>query len=236
MKKTWAMSALVCALALPSAAWADGLSQPHLSVTGEGTIKVAPNMATFSVAIVTKQPSAALAKQKTDEAVANLLGSLMAAGLPKSDIHSANLSVYPQYNYPKDKSPVLSGYQGTRDVSVTVNDLSKLNDYLNSALNDGMNRVSNIRFSVKDKSKYLAEARDKAVQDAKQKAEALAKGFGVHLHGIWNIDYDNNNDFPMPMMAMNYAADRSARVQSSYQQSDITLTDRISVTYLVKNK
>jgi hypothetical protein len=222
-------------MVLPATAMAENIPSPHLSVIGQGTVTVEPNMATFTVAISSKQRTAVEAKENADKAVGNLLSSLMADGIEKADIQSANLSIYPQYTYPKNGKRILSGYQGSRNVTITVNHLDKLNTYLNTALNDGMNQVQNMVFSVKDKVKYRALAREKAVKNAKDKAASLAKGFDVTLKGIWDVHYGDNNNYPSPRMAYDLNMSSMKSVNESYQQKEIRISDTVSVTYLIQN-
>ncbi len=235
MNKTILSSVLFAMMALPTTAMAENIPSPHLSVVGQGEITVEPNMATFTVAVSSQRRTAAEAKETADHAVGNLLSSLMAEGISKSDIQSANLSVYPQYTYPKDGKRILSGYQGSRNVTVTVHHLDKLNRYLNTALNDGMNQVKTVQFSVKDKDKYRALAREKAVENAKEKATNLAKGFDVKLKGIWDVHYGNNDNYPSPRMAYDVNSASARSVNESYQQKEIRISDSVSVTYLIQN-
>ena len=210
---------------------AEDVPYPHLETVGRGEISVQPDMAIFSVGVVETKATAEAAKAAVDSAVSALLARLTAQGVSKENIESANLSLYPQYDYPKNAQPKLVGYKASRTVMVTVDHLNKLNVYLDQALSNGLNQVNNIEFKVRNEKKYQLEAREAAIKNAQEKAKSLAKGFGVKLSNIWNISYERQNSMPV----MNYAMDaRSVSYKNeSYQDSAITIRDQVSVIYLL---
>jgi hypothetical protein len=69
-------------------------------------------------------------------------------------------------------------------IEVKLRDLNKVDDLLAGVVEKGANEVSSIQFSVDDEEKVLAEARKKAIEDAKKKAEVLAEDLGVRLTKI----------------------------------------------------
>lgn len=202
---------------------------PHLTTTGYGEVIAKPDMATFSVSVVESTMTAEQAKSKVDEVVERFISSLAQAGVTEDSISSSNLYLTPQYHYPKDEKPELVGYRASRNVNVTVSDLSKLNQYLEVALVDGINQVDNIELKVSNESEYQEQARQAAIKDAKQKAESLVKGFDKELGDIWQIRYNNSNTQPVLMKTMQM--DSARMEKSSYQDSAITIRDRVDVLY-----
>ncbi len=166
---------------------------PHLSTSGYGEVIATPDMASFSVRVVEITIDAEQAKAKVDGVVSAFIKRLSEEGVKDSDIVSSNLYLTPQYRNPKQGKVELVGYRATRNVSVEVNDLSKLNRYLDIALEEKINQVDSIQLKVRDQEKYQQQARMAAIKDATQKAESLAKGFGRKLDGVWRIDYKGYN-------------------------------------------
>ncbi len=150
-------------------------------------------------------------------------------GVERSDIQSANISLQPQYHYPKDKKPELTGYRASRHITVTVRDLEQLNTYLDNALGDGINRINTIQLKVSNEAEYIEQARQAAIKDAMEKAESLAKGFGEKIDGgVWRITYQAAS--PRPMM-MRMAMDAAPETSATYQDSQITIRDRVEVVF-----
>ncbi|MEF1289456.1 oxidative stress defense protein [Vibrio sp. M260118] len=201
---------------------------PHLSTTGYGEVIAKPDMAEFSVKVVESTMTAEQAKKSVDDVVSAFLTSLTEKGVEKSNVTSSNLYLAPQYHYPKNGKPELVGYRASRSVTVTVDDLANLNQYLDIALNSGINQIDNIQLKVKDQVQYQQQARQAAIKDAMTKAESLAQGFGQDLGDVWRINYKMSGQQPVLMRSM--AMD--ARSESSgYQDSTIILRDSVEVIY-----
>lgn len=222
--------ALVLSLFSSAVVMANAPDFPHLSTVGVSQIEAKPDMARVHVAVTILKQTAAESKDASDAAVAALLERLHKMGVQSKDIESANLSVQPQYKYQKNKDPKLLGYQSTRNVEVTVKDLTQLNSVLDGALVDGLNRVNNIEFLVSDRQSYQDKARMAAIEDAKTKAKMLAAGFELELDGVWQIRYQSAPSVRPMMMrsAPNVMADS---IEESYMNTPVTFRDRVEVIF-----
>lgn len=218
----------------PAPALAANIAVPHLETIGQGEITAQPDMAEFSVAVEETRTSAKEAKLAVDKAVTAFVERLVASGVERSDILSANISLHPQYHYPKEKKPELTGYRASRHITVTVHDLDKLNDYLDNALGDGINRINNIQLKLSNEAEFMAQARQAAIKDARAKAESLAKGFGTELDGVWRITYQVAQ--PRPVMMMKMAMDAGApETAATYQDTEMTIRDRVEVVFKLED-
>ncbi|MCG9624474.1 oxidative stress defense protein [Vibrio mediterranei] len=229
MKRSFALGTLVVAL-FAAPVFANQPDFPHISTTGYGEIEATPDMAEFSVRVVQSQMNADQAKQGVDSVVDKFLSGLMSEGIKKKDIQSSNLYLSPQYHYPEKGKPELVGYRASRTVTVQVMDLENLNNYLDLALESGINQVDNIQLKVKDQGQYQEAARMAAIKDAQSKAASLAKGFDQNLGKVWRIEYRQPMNQPVVMRSM---AMDSKMESNSYQDSVITIRDRVDVTYQI---
>jgi uncharacterized protein YggE len=220
------LTAALSVISFPS--WAEVTSFPHLSTTGYGEVVAKPDMATFSVKVVESTMTAEQAKGTVDRVVTAFLNKLEEAGIDKTSIQSSNLYLAPQYHYPKEGKPELVGYRASRNVTVQVEDLANLNRYLDIALSEGINQVDNIQLQVRDQAKYQEMARLEAIKDAQTKAKSLANGFDKELGDVWRIDY--NAQYAQPVLMRSMAMD-SRTESNSYQDSTITIRDRVDVIY-----
>ncbi|MGL5666173.1 MAG: oxidative stress defense protein [Shewanella sp.] len=206
---------------------------PHIETMGVSQIQVEPDMAELNVEVAVIEKEAKAAKDNSDAAVAKFIARLTAAGITKEQIQSANLNLQPQYVYAQDKAPELSGYTASRQITVTIRDLARLNTILDSALEEGINRVNNIALKSSKEAEYVAKARQAAIVDAKQKAESLAKGFGENLGKVWQIRYYDQRPVQPVMLRMNAKADAMGAAES-YQYGQVTIEDRVEVVYKLK--
>lgn len=233
LTKTFALTALTSALAftaLPSLA-AD-FDFPHIETTGASEIVIDADMAVVNIEVVVEAPTSKAAKAASDKAISQFLSRLKQAGVDKHDIQSANLSLRPQYHYQKNEPAKLNGYQASRRMTITVKQLEQLNDLLDSALEQGINRVNSIELTSSKRADYIEQARQAAINDAKQKAKSLAKGFDKKVEGVWQIRYFDQH--PIQPMQYKMAAQADSSVSESYQQAQVTISDRVDVVFKLK--
>lgn len=208
------------------------LSFAHVETVGVSELAVAADMAEINVEVSVKAPTAKAAKIDSDQAVAKFIARLKKAGISRDEIQSANLNLQPQYKYEKNQPAELIGYTASRRVIVTLDELANLNDILDSALEEGINRVNNIALKTSKETEYMNMARMAAIKDAKQKAQFLAEGFDEKLDGVWEIRYFEQRPIQPMMLRMNSGA--SHDVAESYQQGQVTIHDRVEVVYKLK--
>lgn len=212
---------------------ASELSFPHIETVGTSQIMIKADMAELNVEVVTDAKTPAQAKAGSDKAVADFIDRLTKAGVERQQIQSANLQLNPKYVYDPEtriNNPV--GYTASRKVTVTVMELGKLNELLDSALAQGINRINNIAFKSSKEAELIQEARLLAIKDAQQKAQSLAKGFGEKLAGVWEIRYFDQRPIQPVMYRMEAAA--KADIAESYQEAQMTVSDRVEVIYRLK--
>lgn len=209
----------------------DAISYGTLSTTGFGQVIAKPDMAEFTVTIHAEQSQAKAAKQAVDKVVTQFLSTLEGQGIKRADIVSGNLQVLPQYQYPKDKKPELSGYQAIRHITVSIYQLDQLNQYLDIALKSGINQVDRIELKTQNEAKYKQQARQAAIKDAKTKAQDLAQGFDTELLGLHSINY--RGDSAIPVMAKSMMME-SRVADQGYQDQSIDIRDQVDVVYKIK--
>jgi uncharacterized protein YggE len=208
------------------------LSFAHIETVGTSTIEAAADMAIINVQVSIEAASAKAAKDKADEAVSQFMQRLLKAGVDKKHIQSANLQLNPQYMYVQNEPRKLTGYNASRQMTITVIDLNSLNELLDSALVEGINNVNNIELKSSQEAKIIAQARQAAIDDAKQKAQSLAKGFGEQIAGVWQVRYfpQQANQPEMYRASMKMNAD----VAQTYQQGQVNISDRVEVVFRLK--
>ncbi|ENK3146845.1 oxidative stress defense protein [Vibrio alginolyticus] len=223
---------LASALSLTSASvLANTPEFAHVMTTGYGEVTATPDMATFSVKVVDTTMTAEQAKLSVDKTVEEFLKSLSDAGLSKDNITSSNLYLAPQYHYPKSGKAELVGYRASRSIDVTVTDLKNLNQYLDMALEAGINQVDNIQLKVSNQAEYQQKARMAAIKDAREKAGSLATGFEKKLGDVWQINYRQMHVQPVLMRSMAMDSKEGA---NSYQDSTMIIRDQVDVIYKLK--
>ncbi|EFB71630.1 26 kDa periplasmic immunogenic protein precursor [Providencia rustigianii] len=238
--KSIVVAALLAGLAVPTLSLANAVPEgPHISTSGNAAIKVAPDMATLNINVEVTNKDAAAAKAEADKRVAQYYEFLKKNGIEKQDINAANVRIQPRYDYGKMSKPTLTGYTAVRSVEVKVTKLEQLNTLLDGALSAGLNEINSVQFGVNNPQKYRDEVRSQAMNNAKQQAEALAKGFNTQLGPIYSINYNAPSAVPYPMALRSSAGSMKAAAQDlnvdeTYEQQSIDFNDQVDVVFEIK--
>jgi uncharacterized protein YggE len=205
---------LAAALLFVTPAWAAELRV--ISMPGHGVVKAAPDQVQINAGVSTSAPTAAQALTANTARMKGVFDALRKLGVPEKNIQTVNFSVSPQYTGGgNNERPKLTGYQVSNDVSVLLEDVSKLGTALDALVTSGSNQMNGINFSIRDTAPMLAKARADAIADARTRAETYAKAAGVTLGPIQSISEGTSIQPPRPMyrvMAMAAQADRSVPV------------------------
>lgn len=194
--------------------------QDFFTVSGEGKVTVVPDTAMVNLGINSSGPSVKTAQADANGVINKVSDALKKLGIDAKDIKTSNYSIYPQYDLNK-----VNGYQVNISLSVTVRQLDKINDVIDSATGNGANMVGGVQLTVdENKQKELQQqARELAVKDAKQKADSLSRAAGLSLGRIVNVvEGGIFEPRPMPMMMAAGLAKEDTGTQIQPGSTDIT--------------
>jgi hypothetical protein len=173
----------------PSAQTSDS-SEPvrTISVTGTGKVELTPDTAYIYIGVHSEGPDAVEAVSSNNEKSEAVKDALVALGVDEKDIQTTNFSIYPQPRYDDQGQPTGEiTYMVDNTVYVKVSDLDMVGEILDAAVKAGANSINGISFDLEDKSAAMAEAREKAVDDANVQAQQLADAAGVSLGPVITI-------------------------------------------------
>lgn len=242
MKNKFYLVAVVALLALVVSACGPAVvsqsAQPpmrSISVSGAGTAYLVPDIAYIYVGVHTEKPSAAEAVAENNAQTQTMIQSLRDFGIDAKDIRTTNFSIYPfdKYDPVTGTSTGEKYYSVDNTVYVTVRDLDKLGELLDTVIAAGANTVNSVQFDVADKDEALKQARADAVQDAMAKAQELADAAGVSIGEIQTISFQDSVYYPiMDGRGGGGAASEAAAVP--IQPGQLTFTVTVNVTYQIK--
>lgn len=215
---------------------------PFLQVTGVAETEVAPDKVELSFSLVEfgKDPEKAMITvSNRGEKILELSNKyniskdrIISYGIDKSVTRARNS------NYQKLE---ILGYEVSQSFKITILDISKYPEFVNSLV--GMPNVSNIQasFDVKDKDEILRSLVKKAGDDAKRKADDLAAGLGVSIKSVYAINQDTSfatffANFGVSEVSR-YLADVASPVGQSFNMfvpKSIPITKSVNVIYKIK--
>lgn len=195
-------------------------------VTGEGKVSVPPDVALINVGVQAQASSVKEAQEQLNFNINKVSEAIKKVGVDQKDIQTTNYNISPHYDY-TSASQRITGYTASSNLSIKVRQIDKANSVIDAATANGANLVGGIAFEVDDKTKAENEVREKAVAEAKRKAEQSAKIAGFKLGRI--INYNENfvgGPIPIPLRIAEGAAQEITPTQIEPGSNEI----RVAVT------
>lgn len=205
---------------------------PAITVTGRGEVQAKPDLAQVSVGVVSEAKTAAEALSQNNAAMRRLLETLQTRGVESRDVQTTSFNVSPRYQHDEQgrELPRIVGYQVNNQVQVRVRQLDGLGPVLDELVRDGANQVHGIAFSIAEPAALLDETRTKAMEDARRKAELLARAAGVRLgRPLAIVEAGAALPQPMPMQRM-MAAESAVPIASG----ELGLESQVTVSYALE--
>ena len=222
--------AAVFATLLATPALADDFPSA-ISVSGEANVSVAPDLAQIDAGVANDAKTAKEASDANNAAMGKVLLALKGAGIDEKDYQTSRLSLQPQYGQNKSTgaSPVV-GFRASNRVTVKIRDVTKVAGIIDALVGAGANDIGNISFEVTQASKLLDEARERAVADARRKAEIYAKASGVTLGAPLSI---TEGGAPVPLFKARMATAPMA-APAAVAPGEETLSVTVNVSWAIK--
>lgn len=224
------LGAMLGATLLASPGFAETAPPRAITVSGEATVSVAPDLAQIDAGITSEAKTARETSEANNAAMGKVLLALKSAGIAESDYQTSRLSLQPQYAPNRSGPSPIVGYRASNRVTVRLRDVNKLAGVIDTLVGAGANDIGGIGFSVSNASKLLDGAREQAVSDARRKAEIYAKAAGVTLGEALGISEEG----AASPMAYRRNVQGIAASATPVAQGEETLQVTVSVSWAIK--
>src|SRR2546423_3452729 len=120
--------ALVIATAalLSAPALAQSVPPPAISVTGEASVSVPPDLAQIDGGVASDGKTAREASDTNNAAMGKVLLALKGAGIEEKDYQTSRLSLQPQYAPNRSGPSAIVGYRASNRVVIRVREVTKI--------------------------------------------------------------------------------------------------------------
>jgi len=209
--------------------------QEGIWVSGQGKVTAVPDIATLRLGIEAQETSVAEAQTQAAEAMGRVMTSLTDNGVAEKDIQTQYFNIRQVTKWDRDKEQeVVIGYRVTNMVTAKIRDINKAGSIIDAVAEAGgdLTRINSISFSVDDPSAYYEEARQKAMADAKAKAEQLTELAGVRLGKPTYISEGIQPIYPPREIYMEATAAPAVETPISPGEMEISLTVQVVYTIL----
>ena len=204
-----------------------------INVNGSGKVYLVPDVAYIYIGVRTQADGVGDALNENNSQAQKIASALKEMGIADKDIQTTAFNVYPQQEYSPEGTIIRTYYVVENTVYVTVRDLTKLGETLDTVVRSGANSINGISFDVQDRAKAESDARKMAIADARARADEIAAAAGVQVGDVQTISVYSNNA-PMPMYDAKGGGMMAEASQVPVAAGQMVITADASVTFLIK--
>jgi hypothetical protein len=204
-----------------------------ITVNGMGQVTGIPDIASITIGTTVDRKTVGEAQKENTRIMNDVITAIAGFGVEKKDIKTANYDISPRYDY-VDGTSSIGGYVVSQSVMVKLRDLTKIGDIVAAVGDKGANQVGGITFTIDQRDALENEARTKAFDEAKAKAQLLADAAGVKLRRIVSFSESTGGDpYPVPMYKY-AAADAMGGGSPNIEAGSSDVISNVSVTYEIE--
>jgi uncharacterized protein len=222
-----AVGALAGVGRLEAAGGASDDAQEGITVTGTGELRSTPNRANLSFSVHAEGSTAAGALAAGNAKLRRLIDALKGAGVDQEQLKTEYLGVNPRYDGGKTPS---NGYTADASVSVTGQSLERASRLVDLGMSAGADSVSGPSLSIADRDAQYRRALERAFDDARAKAEALAAAAGVSLGEVTAVVEGAQYGGPVLEMA---AARAALEAKTPIEPGSEKIAASVTVTFAI---
>jgi len=164
----------------------------HISIVGTAQLKAKPDIAVIKLEVESLKTKSMDAKRDVDDRVNNFLDGLVKFNIDEENVSASSISTQPNYSYSNNDKQELDGYTANRNIKVTLNDIKRLNAFMDFALSVKIDEISSIELKSSKADSLKDEVNALAVKSAKEKGKSLANAFDAKLGKIYSINSTSN--------------------------------------------
>lgn len=218
-------------------------SENTITFSGHGEVFAVPDIASIYFTISKESKTVKEAQTLVAEIEKKSLDFLKENNILEKDIKTSNASFNPKYDYGQiycitypcpQRNPKIIGYEASESITIKIRNTDDVGKIMQGLGTLGVSNLNGPNFSIDNKEGLKAEARKKAIDDAREKAKVLARDLGVRLGKI--TSFSESGDYPVPMYAKTMmageASDSSAPAQ--IPKGENTISSDVSITYEIR--
>ncbi|CCK61760.1 SIMPL domain-containing protein [Mycobacterium canetti] len=167
-----------------------GADPRQVTVFGSGQVQGVPDTLIADVGIQVTAADVTSAMNQTNDRQQAVIDALVGAGLDRKDIRTTRVTLQPEYSNPEPAGTAsITAYRADNALEVKIHPTDAASRLLALVVSTGgdATRISSVSYSIADDSQLVKDARARAFQDAKNRAEQYAQLSGLRLGKVISI-------------------------------------------------
>ncbi|WP_054768663.1 SIMPL domain-containing protein [Lysinibacillus parviboronicapiens] len=200
-----------------------------ITVSGNGKVLAAASYVQLQIEVSTQGENVQEAQQENANIMNRVLQSILALNIPREKVQTATYNIAPIYDF-VDAKQVFKGYEVSNAITVKIPDTNQVGAVIDTAVQNGANRISSIQFKIDNVDVYYQQALSLALQNAQMKAKTIAETMQLPLHPqpIEIVEEHESGPVLYKTMAM---AESSISTPIEQGQMTVSATVRVKFPY-----
>jgi uncharacterized protein len=171
----------------------------QVTVVGAGQVQGTPDTLTVNASIEFIAPDVTGAMNQTSQRQQAVIDALVGSGIDRKDISTTQVSLQPQFA--GGDSTTIIGYRASSSIDVKIRKLDTASQTLALIVSTGgdATRINSVNYSIDDDSQLVKDARVRAFNDAKDRAQQYAQLSGLDLGKVISITESGAATPPTPL-------------------------------------
>ncbi len=211
------------------------------TVNGHGEMTAIPDLAILNAGLETTAKTPSEAQKENTEKMNNFLAKVKTLGIEEKDRKTIEYSIYPKYEYIRELNGAdkqqITGYTVRNQVELKIRKLDSLSNVFALFGEHGLNQVGSLTFTIDDDKALKQQALEKALDEAKIKAQSIARTAGFRLGTI--VSFSEQGAYPpMPYAAYGMGGEaaydmKSVQIAPTTERGSTMINSDVMVTYQI---
>ena len=220
---------LILAITTTTAMAQNTLPPNTIDVTGEGIVRVVPDEVTINIRVENTGENTKILKEQNDATISEVLKFLKKMDIADKDVRTEYMNLNKNY----DHNSKTYTFAANQSLSVKLRDLKKYEAVMKGLIDTGINRIDGVSFSSSKEESLKSEARKKAVENAKMKAQEYVSVLNQTVGKAVSISEFNNSGGPQPMYKMAMMDSSSGGGGQTIALGEMEIKTTVNVSFLL---
>ena len=209
---------------------------PLVTVSASGEVSAEPDMATVSTGVQVRAATAREAIAQNAARMKKLVDAIMAAGVERKYVQTSSISLNAQYDYRDTNNggqPRFLGYEASNQVTVEIHDIENVGSVIDKMVAAGATSLNGPTFGISDTKVLLRQAREKALKEARARAEFYAAQSGYKNVRLVSIS-EGSSGYPGPVPVIVTSQRMDAAEKSVIEPGQMSVSVTLSIQYVME--
>ena len=204
-----------------------------VTVSGSGTAEVTPDRATVHMSIVAREATIKAAQAKAADVAGRVLELADDMDISRDHVDTTGVSARPDYRWNREsEEPEMRGFIAERQITIRLEDLDRLGELVEGAVDAGVNQVSPPQLDSSKRKAMYRQALQAAAEDARTNAEQLAGALDAGIGQVLSISSGSAAQWPPnPYRAGALMASADAGGSESYNPAEMSVNASVTAVF-----